>query len=449
MMSYSYGNPYTNMLQTTSTMQQQQQQQQQQPQQPQPSQMYSVSTYQQQPNNAFLEDLSRQLVSASSTIRRRHSRSSQYGSRTPGSTMRITKPSSANNSPQSSAMMQARKRMAAAHDASMYASPHRIPQQLVPTPDYLSINRYDTSAEAVASRPARPVSWHPSSTYLMPVQLPVQQMPLSVATNFQVPAQMSAYATPALPPADYEQFPSMQPFTLSPSAYSNQTSPSTAFSPYSGNFDSTTAGHYYSPNPWALSPSVNTNGAMFDKLPSPVDCPALITGQQQQQQQTTTAGQPQIYQNQQASNQVHSQPSTGSSTASEWTNFVAHGFTAPRTPPDNNFLSAAEPAQARIPSEGSIVACQEQDDEQQEGEILVGMGLYDPPEKEVMDPTLQSYRSSVAQLLGAAYTFPEPTGKGLKLEDAWEPPENLDDDDEEDDNDEDRDAEGENQEDNI
>lgn len=359
--------------------------------------------------------------------------------------MRITKPTSANNSPQSSVMMQARKRMA--QDASMYASPHRIPQQLVTAPDYLAINnnRYDTSAEAAASRPARPVSWHPSSTYLMPNQLPMQQMPLSLATNFQVPAQMSAYATPALPAADYEPFPSMQPFTLSPSAYSNQTSPSTAFSPYSGNFDSTTAGHYYSPNPWALSPSVNANGVMFDKLPSPVDCPALInTGhsQQQHQQQQAPINQSQVYQEQ--SQSVHSQSTTEASTSTEWNSFAAHGFAAPRTPPDNNCFSAAEPAQARIPSEGSIVACQEQDDEQPEGEILVGMGLYDPPDKEVMDPTLQSYRSSVAQLLGSAYKFPEPTGKGLKLEDAWEPPENLDDDDEEED-DEDRDAEGEEQ----
>ncbi|CAK7223196.1 hypothetical protein SEUCBS140593_005158 [Sporothrix eucalyptigena] len=429
-MSYMYGNPYANMTQT-STMQQQQ---------PRSAQLYQTTTYSPQSNDAFVEDLARQLASASSTVRRRHSRSSQYGSRTPGSAMRIVKPSSANNSPQSSVMMQARKRMTAAQDASLYASPHHIPQQLVSAPDYLAINRYDTSAKAVASRPARPVSWHPSSTYLMPTQLPVQQMPLSLATNFQVPAQMSAYATPALPAADYESYASIQPFTLSPSAYSSQTSPSTAFSPYSGSFDNTTTGHYYSPNPWALSPSVNTNGAMFDKLPSPVDCPALITGQPQQEQTQVPAGQTQVYQNQQAQSQVNL-PET--STAAEWNSFAAHGFTAPRTPPDNCF-SAAEPAQARIPSEGSIVACQEQDDDQQEGEILVGMGLYDPPEKEVMDPTLQSYRSSVAQLLGAAYKYPEPTGKGLKLEDAWEPPENLDDDDE-DDNDEDRDAEGEEQ----
>lgn len=377
--------------------------------------------------------------------------------------MRITKPTSANNSPQSSVMMQARKRMA--HDISMYASPHRIPQQLITAPDYLAVsngnNRYDTSLEAAASRPARPVSWHPSSTHLMPNQIQMQhqqqqqqqQMPLSLATNFQMPAQMSAYATPAIPPMDYEPFPSMQPFTLSPSAYSAQTSPSTAFSPYSGNFDSTTAGHYYSPNPWALSPSVNANGVMFDKLPSPVDCPALITTSAQPQRQPQQQVAQQVYQDQSQtqSHNVHSQPSTDSSaTASaEWNSFATHGFAAaPRTPPDNNCFSAAEPSQARIPSEGSIVACQEQDaDDQGEGEILVGMGLYDPPEKEVMmDPTLQSYRSSVAQLLGSAYKFPEPTGKGLKLEDAWEPSENLDDDDDEEDNDYDEaDAEGEDQ----
>lgn len=183
---------------------------------------------------------------------------------------------------------------------------------------------------------------------------------------------------------------------------------------------------------------------MFDKLPSPVDCPALITTAHSQQQ--APVNQSHVYQEQQAQGHVHNQPTTEAATSTEWNSFAAHGFAAPRTPPDNNCFSAAEPSQARIPSEGSIVACQEQDDEQPEGEILVGMGLYDPPEKEVMDPTLQSYRSSVAQLLGSAYKFPEPTGKGLKLEDAWEPPENLDDDDEdEDENDEDRDAEGEDQ----
>ncbi len=54
-----------------------------------------------------------------------------------------------------------------------------------------------------------------------------------------------------------------------------------------------------------------------------------------------------------------------------------------------------------------------------------GMGLYDAPEKS----QLEYHRSAVISLLGPAGSSPEPTGKGLKLEDAWDPPA-LEDDDE-------------------
>ncbi len=87
-----------------------------------------------------------------------------------------------------------------------------------------------------------------------------------------------------------------------------------------------------------------------------------------------------------------------------------------------------------LPAEESI-PFQPLEEDEPEGEVLIGMGLYDPPEKDTTDPTLQSYRTSVAHLLGAAYKYPEPTGKGLKLEDAWEPPEIEDDDDDDDDDD--------------
>lgn len=353
--------------------------------------------------------------------------------------MRIVKPRSANNSPQSSVMSN-RNRVAASQDDSIFTNPHQVPQQPLPSPNYFAVNHGTGSVEAGVFRPERPVSWHPSSTYLMPTQYPAQHTHPSLAGNVQMPAQWSAYATPALTTDDYEPFPSLQPFTLSPYAYSNQTSPSTAFSPYSGSHDYMTAGHYYSPNPWAMSPSINTTGAMFGKLPSPVELPASIACQQPQQ---TLNGQAPSYLDLQPPTQAYSQPGMESSSDCNWNTTSAHGFIAPRTPPDSNYFSAVEQAHARIPSQSSILSCPEQDDDQQEGEILVGMGLYDPPEKEVIDPILQNYRSSVAQLLGAAYTFPEPVGKGLKLEDAWEPPENLDDEDS--DNDEDRDAEGEDQ----
>ncbi|CAK7267148.1 hypothetical protein SEPCBS119000_002396 [Sporothrix epigloea] len=428
MISYTYGNSCTGLPQTTS-MQQQQQQHSQSSQSPQAPQTYFMSTYHQQPSIGYLDDLSRQLASASSTIRRRHSRSSHYGNKTTGPAMRIVKPQSANNSPQSSVARQTQNRVAAFHGTSTFASPHQFTQQPLASPDYFASNSFDSSAGAVASRQARPVSWHPSSTHLVPAPLPVQQMYPSPATHLQMPVQVTPYALTA----DYDQYPSMQPpYALSPYAHSSQTSPSTAFSPYSGTHDYMASGHYYSPNPWTLSPSINMTGAMFDKLPSPVDFPASIAGHHQQ----ALVGQTQNLQDLQLLAQSHNHSDTGST--------AAQGFAAPRTPPDNSYFSAAEQAPTRISTQGSIIACQGQTADQQEGEILVGMGLYDPPEKEVVDPTLQNYRSSMAQLLGAAYTFPEPTGKGLKLEDAWEPPENLDDDDDSD-NDQDRDAEGEDQ----
>ncbi len=426
MMSFVYGNSYASLPQQTAAVMQQ----------PQQLQQYAMAY--QQPSDAFLEDLSRQLASASPTIRRRHSRSSQYGSRTPGSAMRVVKPSSANNSPQSSAIMHARARMAAAaQEASCYNSPQQqipqlaqyapYPQQLALPQNYLPAGRYDVSAEAVAARPARPVSWHPSSTYLMPNQM-AMQLPLSVAQFQTAVGQMPSAV-------EFEAFSSAQQYTMSPAAcYSNQTSPSTAFSPYSGTFDTTTAGHYYSPNPWALSPSVNANGSLFDKLPSPVDCPALLSGEQQQQQQqmpVATVDNTQVYQQERLASADPSSISTSSSATVEWNDYAANGFdhstAVPRTPPDNNCFSDATAA-AIQPAQ----ALELEQDNESDGEILVGMGLYDPPEKEVADATLERYRSSVVQMLGAAYAFPEPAGKGLKLEDAWELPENIDDDDEDD-----------------
>jgi hypothetical protein len=77
---------------------------------------------------------------------------------------------------------------------------------------------------------------------------------------------------------------------------------------------------------------------------------------------------------------------------------------------------------------------------EEEGEILVGMGLYDTPEKHDEDPQLNNYRSTVSSLLGSSFRPMEPRGKGLKLEETWEPPKSDDEDEEN------EDAEGEEQE---
>lgn len=54
------------------------------------------------------------------------------------------------------------------------------------------------------------------------------------------------------------------------------------------------------------------------------------------------------------------------------------------------------------------------------------MGLYDTPEiakSPSSNTQFDDYRAMMmSQLLGASYRRTEPTGKGLKLEDAWAPP---------------------------
>jgi len=71
------------------------------------------------------------------------------------------------------------------------------------------------------------------------------------------------------------------------------------------------------------------------------------------------------------------------------------------------------------------------------------MGLYDTPEPTKTlssDPQLDNYRTlMMSHLLGAGRRV-EPTGKGLKLEETWNPPPS---DDEEEDDDDEQDGEGE------
>lgn len=75
------------------------------------------------------------------------------------------------------------------------------------------------------------------------------------------------------------------------------------------------------------------------------------------------------------------------------------------------------------------------DEPEDDGEILVGMGLYDTPDKFNEDPQLNNYRSTVSSLLGSSYRPLEPQGKGLKLEETWEPPKAEDEEDEEEEDD--------------
>lgn len=242
-------------------------------------------------------------------------------------------------------------------------------------------NGRDVYGQPPAKRAARPVSWHPSS---------------HLTTQSQAyPHQTSQYAYSTY---NASGLPNTQQFPPTPSAFSGYASPSLAFSPPSLPYSAFETNSYFSPAAWhgttastsPISPSPNFSG-----LPAP--CLPLTA-------RTSPGG-------------IEALP--------DWDNFVANGFlragSTPPTPEDN--LSFAEPMEHKLPSHAQDAAVEEDDDD---GEILIGLGLYDPPDKFDTDPTLETYRNSVAGLLGAAYKYPEPTGKGLKLEDAWEPPESDD-----------------------
>lgn len=86
-------------------------------------------------------------------------------------------------------------------------------------------------------------------------------------------------------------------------------------------------------------------------------------------------------------------------------------------------------------------AFQTLDEPEDDGEVLVGMGLYDAPEKVNEDPQLDNYRSTVCSLLGSRFRPAEPQGKGLKLEETWAPPPKSDDGEEDEEEGEEEDAE--------
>jgi len=110
------------------------------------------------------------------------------------------------------------------------------------------------------------------------------------------------------------------------------------------------------------------------------------------------------------------------------------------TPPTPSSFPPTQPLQPAA-TEAAIRVL---DEPEEEGEILIGMGLYDTPGKYDEDPHLNNYRSTVSSLLGSSIRPREPTGKGLKLEETWEPPKSDDEEDEEEDEDEDDEDEADN-----
>lgn len=339
-------------------------------------------------HDAFFEDLSRQM---SISANRRYSRGSSNGALS-GNAMRVAKPSSASNSPRNNLMQQRRRTML--HDPLFMQRAQQIYEQqpYLPTPDP-EVFANSSSYYEPAKRAGRPVSWHPSTQ-----QLAQTQQLSSMST------QAVQYAMPTYCDFDLYAPPVQMPPT--PAAYSTYSSPGSAFSPLQ--LPSYTT--YELPQTYA-SPCWDVSSApMAANLPSANDVqqtPAFVA--------TPSAYTP-------APVPTYEEPSYS---PISWSNMPStghtHNVTAPPTPEDPPKAQQPEPIVVKQePMPYSPPELQENDEE--EGDILIGLGLYDPPEK--------------LGLLGASF---EPTGKGLKLEDAWEPPAS---DDEEDDEEREDDGEG-------
>ncbi|KAI1753446.1 hypothetical protein F4782DRAFT_496324 [Xylaria castorea] len=340
-------------------------------------------------NHPILDDSFRQQQAFPDSSRRisRH----LSGQRTPGA-MRVVKPSSANNSPQT---MMARRRTMMNDNNQARRRQQALDQALQ---QQIQNASYYTTHQDDVKRNGRPVSWHPSS------RLPdTQQM------HMQIPqVDFSQFATTM--PAPYhakECFIGYQNLPPTPAAYSGHASPASGFSPllipYGPTSQSTAMPAYISeswiPTTQAASNCFNQSGSPDAVEPFPV------------------------YNNQ---------------TPYDWHTYSpqeCNSCTAPPTPDECLGLQQLH----AVPSEESIPfqPLEEPEIEEEEGEILVGMGLYDLPSKADTDPELDHYRMTTSQLLDTTYR----SGKGWKLEEAWEPPATDDEDGDEDDDGEEPDDE--------
>lgn len=355
--------------------------------------MYGVPTYigtmHDLSPDYMLDEWSRQILTTRNV--RRFSRESS-GQR-PGGAMRIVKPSSASNSPRPSNHAARRRTIL----GEGMATQSKIRQQLIEEAvlsaamgDYQQSQPSNVMYSEPTERPARPVSWHPSTQLHQPAfQLQIHQVPLS----------------------HHEVFPTQPQFSPD-SAYSCQTSP-LAFSPLPMSYLPE-----YSPEqmplttsmPWdlaaqtsnALSPVIsqaNCSMDMFPQIPEPLNqAPSL-------------------------------QPDTGV----EWSTFPAP-VSDSASPPTPDSFPPVQQSEPTFPSEEAI-PYQPLEEEDEEGEILIGMGLYDKPDKDFADTGLDNYRSTTCHLLGTA------AGKPLKLLEAWHPPPSDDEEDEDEDQEEEADKE--------
>ncbi|KAI4868320.1 hypothetical protein F4820DRAFT_136694 [Hypoxylon rubiginosum] len=330
------------------------------------------------PSDPTFDELSRQFALSDST--RRIPRGST-GQRASGS-MRIVKPSSASNSPQ--AMMARRRTMM--NDSIIARRRQQAFDQAI-LQQMQDCTSYSTPEDPI-KRNARPVSWHPTSHLQQPhMHIPMPQ------------PDFSQYAVPTPMQYQTDMYSGYQNFPPTPAVYSGHTSPVATMSPlclpYSACSQPRAAPAYITQDTWNHTPQF-----VPDTL--------------------TTCG---------GSGDLEPFPSFEDQASLNWDSFAMHGFNSCTAPPTPDEFQPAQQPQPMVPSEESI-PYQPLEEPEEEGEIFVGMGLYDPPKMET-DPELDNYRTTTSQLLGSTYR-----GKGWKLEEAWEPPASDDEDGEGDEEDE-------------
>jgi hypothetical protein len=332
---------------------------------------------------SLLDDVSRQMASSNLT---KYSRGSN-GQRASGGSMRIVKPSSTSNSPRGSiglgrrrTVMTDRRRIAMAD------------QNMATAGGFIS-----NDGLQIPTRSSRPVSWHPSSQ------------------KAQQPHFPSAYQVPTLQTqSDFHLF----DLSPAPAVFSGYGSPDSSFSPLSIPYTGYEQNYPYTDN---AIPYQSHHGYSFNQ-------PVTQTTMPYNSAQSGSAD---------SAMQLHS----------DWNHFAANGFETSTSPPTPEFFLPIQHPESTLPADDAI-PYHSLSDSEPEGEILQGLGLYDTPEVSKplpSAPQFDNYPALVmAPLLGPAYQRlePESTGKGLKLEETWNPPPSDDEDDEEEDDDE-QDGEGE------
>ncbi|KXJ93128.1 hypothetical protein Micbo1qcDRAFT_161063 [Microdochium bolleyi] len=337
----------------------------------------------------------------------------------PAGAMRVVKPSSTSNSPQARA---ARRRTMMADSNIARRRGQQIDHNTLQQ-HFQQHTSFGTATEEQSKRSSRPVSWHPSSNpqvYQQQQQqieriqqqrgqhLPQQNNPCYNTYLHQAPT----YTLPTpLAYAEEDHYTRYQTIPPTPAQFSAQNSPLSGFTPLiptstSAAANSESPPHYFAP-------------AIWNQTQRPLYADATGCG-----------GSPDA---------LEAFPPLPTSSAETWDDVQQGAFYGGVTPPTPQNMQSAQHHEAiAVPPEDSIPYEPLQGSED-EGEILIGMGLYEDPEKTDTDPWLDNYRRTTTELLGSTYRR---VGQGLKLEESWEPPASDDENDNEDSNSE-RDADGE------